>query len=683
MKVTREFSNFDVFAIVKELDTFLLNSSISNIYEVQDLLILKINTNDGKKNLIIKSDSRINLTDYEYPIPDYPNQYIRSIRKFLKNRQILSVSQFKFDRIIIIELTNYEGGSWKLVIELFNKGNFLLLDQNNTIIIAKKYRKLKNRTILAKREYNFPPSQGLDFFTIKNDDFKVLFKNSSNEIVRDLSRKLNLSGLYSEELCHRAKVDKKIHSNDLNDENFNSLYDSFRTLRNQLVFGTVNAHIVFDQQGNEVTVLPFGLEIFADYEKKFFPSFNIAVDEFYSKLDSKSILSSEDNEIEDKIRSQLKILKNQQNYLEELKIKKKKYYEIGDFLYANLNIFEKLLAVITNARKKGYYWDEINERLRKAKMENLEGTEFFEKIIPSANQVLVLINEYNVYIDINKSLGENANIIYSKGKKAESKIKGTLKAINDTKKKLEKLELKKESKEAEVDFLVKKPKKKWFEKFRWFTSSDGFLVIGGRDSNSNEIIFKKHLNANDLVFHTNFPGSPLVVIKNPNNKNIPEKTINETADFVASFSRAWRENWGVVDVFYVSTNQITKTPPSGEYIQKGSFVISGKKNFIKNAKTELAVGLRFIDLGISSNSSENIFYPTVISGPESAIKKQTANVVVIIPSKSDGFKKGKIAKDLKAYWIRNSQKKLRKWVEMLKIDEILLYLPSGYSKVKQ
>ena len=150
LKITKGFSNFDVFATVKELDAILLNGSISNVYEIQDLLILKIKSKEGKKNLIIKKDTRINLTEFDYPIPEFPNQNIRTFRKYLKNRRIISVSQYYFDRIIIIELNSKDDGSWKLVIELFNKGNFLLLDQNNTIIIAKTYKKFKDRTILAK-----------------------------------------------------------------------------------------------------------------------------------------------------------------------------------------------------------------------------------------------------------------------------------------------------------------------------------------------------------------------------------------------------------------------------------------------------------------------------------------------------------------------------------------------------
>ncbi|MFX0145982.1 MAG: ribosome rescue protein RqcH, partial [Candidatus Hodarchaeota archaeon] len=648
MKIAKEFSNFDVFAITKELDTILRNGSISNIYEVQDLIIMKINTNSGKKNLIIKKDSRINITEFDYPIPAYPNQYIRSLRKFLKNRRILSVSQYKFDRIILFELIGREEGSWTFLIELFNKGNFLLLDQNNIVLIAKKYRKFKDRTILAKKEYDFPVSQENDFFSINKTEFKTLFKNSENEIVRDISRKLKLSGLYSEEICYRAKIEKKTSGNNLNDANFNNLYDSFKDLRNQLLFGSIDAHIVKDQQGNEVTVLPFEIEIYKNFEKIKYPSFNAAVDDFYSKIDYNSIKIPKDQTIIKQIKSQEKILENQQEYLEELKMKKKRYYVIGDLLYANFNKLEKLLLVISDARKKGYSWDDINEKLQHAKIEGLEGAEYYVKILPAMNQILLNINGNDVYLDLRKSLGENANSVYSKGKKSEKKIKGTLNAIIETKDKIKRLYLKKDAIEPSIDFLIRKPKKKWYEKFRWFNSSNGFLIIGGRDATSNEIIFKKHIDKFDLVFHTNFPGSSLVVIKNPDNKQINTETINETAEFVACYSRAWKENWGVVDIFYVEPTQITKTPPSGEYLQKGSFIISGKKNFIKNIKTELTIGLVFIESNEGPNAGKQILIPKIIGGPELAIKKQTRYTISIIPSKSSNLTAGKAAKEIKA-----------------------------------
>jgi len=682
IKTDKEFSNFDVFAIVKELDLILSNGTILNVYEIKDLLIIKINTESGKKNLIVKKDTRINLTEYDYPIPNYPSQYISSLRKFLKNRRILNIFQHEFDRIIVIELSSQGDQTWKFVIELFNKGNFLLLDEENIIKIAKRYKKFKDREILANREYNFPKSQGKNFLTINKEEFKELFKNSDVGIVRDLSRKIHISGLYSEEICFKGKINKNKVGKNLEEEEYEALYDSFKKLRNQLLFGEINAQIVFDQQGKQISVIPFQIDILEEYDKKKFPSFNAAVDEFFSKVDSELFKNPREQKVDEQIKSQEKILKNQQEYLIELKDKKEKNYKIGEMIFANLNSLEKLRTVVLDAKKKGYSWEEINNKLNLAKLENLNGTEFFEKVIPSTNQLLIIINSNEIYIDLKNSIGENANNFYSKGKKAEKKIDGTLVAIAKTKKKIEKLKTEKESLEIEIDFLVKKPKKKWYEKFRWFISSDGYLIIGGRDASSNEIIFKKYIDLDDLVFHTNFPGSALVVIKNTEGKKIPLNTIQETSNFVASFSRAWKEAWGIVDIFYVQPDQISRSPPSGEFLPKGSFIISGKKNFIKNAKTELAIGLKIVEMEEYSTSNKKIFYPKIISGPETAIKKQTKNLISIVPSKSGGFTKGKLAKEIKSYFIRTIDNDLKIWVKLLTIDEILLYLPSGNSKFK-
>ena len=678
IKTIREFSNFDVFAIVKELDSILLNSSILNVYEVEDLLLLKINTKDGRKNLIIKRDSRINLTEYDYPIPNYPSQYIRSLRKLLKNRTILKISQHQFDRIIVIELS-YENKPWKFVIELFNKGNFLLLNENNIIKIAKKYRKFKDRIILANKEYFFPKSQKYDFLTINNEDFYDLCSKSNIEIVRNISRQVHLSGLYSEEICLRANIEKNTISDNLSDQDYVNLFEAFKKLRNNLLFGEIDAQIILDQDGNEISVLPFEIEILKNYEKRKFPTFNEAVDDYFSKIDSEALISPKDQRIQDLIKNKKKILKNQLEYLEELKIKKSKFYEIGELIYTNLHSLEKLFYVILNAREKGYKWHEINDKIHNAKKEKLSETELFEKIIPSTNQLLLKIREYEVYLDLMKSVGENANQIYNKGKKAEKKIIGTLEAIKKSHNAIEKLVLEKESIEMEVDFLLKKPRKKWYEKYRWFTSSDNFLIIGGRDSTSNEIIFKKHLDPTDLVFHTNFPGSPLVVIKNPENLEITPKTIQETAIFTASFSRAWKENWGVVDVFYVIPSQISRSPPSGEFLSKGSFIISGKKNFIKNVKTQLAIGLIFEELDNKTKEDRKVFYPKLIVGPNSAIQTLTNFSVNIAPSKSSGLTKGKLAKEIKTHFIKNISEDLRMWVKLLSLDVILLHLPSGFS----
>ena len=117
-------------------------------------------------------------------------------------------------------------------------------------------------------------------------------------------------------------------------------------------------------------------------------------------------------------------------------------------------------------------------------------------------------------------------------------------------------------------------------------------------------------------------------------------------------------------------------------MQKGSFIISGKKNFIKNVKTELTIGLIFVELNEGSNIEKQMLFPKIISGPELAIKKQTKHIIAIVPSKSSNLTAGKVAKEIKAYYLKSVDKELKKWVEILSIDDIILYLPSGSSTIK-
>ena len=191
-----------------------------------------------------------------------------------------------------------------------------------------------------------------------------------------------------------------------------------------------------------------------------------------------------------------------------------------------------------------------------------------------------------IELDIRKTIEENAARYFEESKKAKGKIDAVRAIIEKSKLELERLE----EKELEVEKkeVVEKREKKWFEKFRWFISSEGFLCIGGRDATSNEIVIKKHTDPSDIVFHTEMSGSPFFVVKSEG-KPIGEITLNEVGIATASFSRAWKQGIGYLDVFYVNPDQVSKEAKSGEYIAKGAFMIYGKKNIIR-AEPGLAIG---------------------------------------------------------------------------------------------
>src|SRR3989338_3908306 len=102
--------------------------------------------------------------------------------------------------------------------------------------------------------------------------------------------------------------------------------------------------------------------------------------------------------------------------------------------------------------------------------------------------------------DIKKSIEQNAGHYFEKAKKARKKIKGAEEAIARANEKLEKL--KKEAEKEEKEKTVIERKKEWYEKFRWFLSSEDLLCIGGRDATTNDILVRKYMEPGDIVLHT-------------------------------------------------------------------------------------------------------------------------------------------------------------------------------------
>ena len=255
-------------------------------------------------------------------------------------------------------------------------------------------------------------------------------------------------------------------------------------------------------------------------------------------------------------------------------------------------------------------------------------------------------------LDLRKSVDENASDYFEKAKKIKRKIEGAEKALNENLKKLDELNVKKEKDETRKKESEKiSRKKEWYEKFRWFRSSEGFLVIGGRDATSNEIVIKKHTDANDLVFHTDMAGSPFFVVKSENRK-IGESTKREVADATCTFSRAWKLGLQTSPVFYVNPGQVSKKTKSGEFMGKGAFMIYGKTNYIDN----------ILNLSIGSTDDNKI-----MAGPLEAIKAHCKKFVVLIQG---GEKPSSVAKYIKHILGHD-------------VDEIIRALPAGSFKVKK
>ncbi|MGI0081021.1 MAG: NFACT RNA binding domain-containing protein, partial [Nitrososphaerales archaeon] len=227
--------------------------------------------------------------------------------------------------------------------------------------------------------------------------------------------------------------------------------------------------------------------------------------------------------------------------------------------------------------------------------------------------------------------------------------------------------------------------REWFERYRWFLTSDLRLAVGGRDSTSNSIVINKYTEPGEFVFHADLHGSPFFVLKERHGEptDLPSEIELELAQATVSFSRAWKDELGSADAFWVRPDQIKKSAPSGEYLPRGSFFIEGKKNFVKHLRLELSLGIMTSDRlpheEASLEKPEALIQPVVVCGPDKGLSRYCVARVRIAPGKEKGTA---IARRIKQIFVgKVKDEALREAVKKLSIDEFIRVLPSGNYKL--
>lgn len=135
----------------------------------------------------------------------------------------------------------------------------------------------------------------------------------------------------------------------------------------------------------------------------------------------------------------------------------------------------------------------------------------------------------------------------------------------------------------------------WFEKFYWFISSDGYLVLAGRDPAQQELLYKRHLRYGDIFCHADTANASAAIIKNdPNSPNapVPPTTLSQAGSFAVCSSSAWDSKAGMGS-WWIPASQVSKLSPSGEVLPIGEFAVRGAKNHMPPGPLLLGLGLVF------------------------------------------------------------------------------------------
>ncbi|MEM0485258.1 MAG: ribosome rescue protein RqcH [Thermoplasmata archaeon] len=442
---------------------------------------------------------------------------------------------------------------------------------------------------IKKDEEYVLPPSPINPLKMDYESFSKSFEGSK-DIVVFLATKFNLSH-YAEHICSTLNIPKEKKIYELNEEEKTSIFEAIK----KFLFS-------IDGKGyfcnGKIMCIKIG-------ECEEFQNINDAILRF---LEGK-IEENEEKRIE----------KEQRKKLEEYKEKALEYRKIADEIIGKIDLYN---SIFDKLRRK----EKINELI------SIDGK--IAKIKIDENSPIL-------EVDFTKKPSEIAQFYYSEAKKLEEKINSIINIVGKIKKK--KVKEKK----------VIERKRFWFEKYRWFISSEGILVLAGRDAKTNEEVVKKYLGEKDYYVHADVHGAPSVVVKDT---KVSEKTLIEAGIFGLCHSKVWSSGYLVGDAYWVTFSQVSKMAESGEYVAKGAWVIRGKRNYMRNLKLEIGVG---------KIKYENV--DLLMAGPIDAIKSKTSKYLVIIPGET---KKEELAKIISEKF---------NWP----LDDVMAILPPGSGKIME
>lgn len=650
----------DIRAVISEINANYVGMRVYNVYDIDNkTYLIRLQKPDSKAVLLIESGTRIHSTEFEWPKNLMPSGFAMKCRKHLKSRRLAHVKQLGVDRIVDIQFGSDEA-AYHLIVELYDRGNIILTDHEYTILNLLRFRTAEAEDVkIAVRERypveNARPPEPL--ISLERLTEIVSKANSGEQIKRILNPHLPYGGTLIEHclievgLPGLMKIDNQFNITEAGPKLLEALQlaeiymekaGSFNG-KGYIIQKTEKKPSITPDKPHEelLTYEEFHPFLFAQHSKSpyvEFESYDKAVDEFFSKMESQKIDIKALQQEKQAMKKLENVKKDHVQRLEALHQAQEVDRLKGELVEMNLPMVERALQVVRSALANQVDWAEIGLIVKEAQAAGDPVACAIKELKLQTNHITMLLkNPYTgseegealeeessvdtteglqqqkgkknrnkdkgqkgkieknkpvlVDVDISLSAYANAKKYYDHKRSAAKKEQKTVEAAEKAFKSAEK-KTKQTLKEVQTVTTIQKARKVyWFEKFLWFISSENYLIIAGRDQQQNEMIVKRYLRAGDIYVHADLHGATSCVIKNPSGEPVPPRTLTEAGTMAVCYSAAWDAKV-ITSAWWVHHNQVSKTAPTGEYLTTGSFMIRGKKNFLP--PSYLIMGFSFL-----------------------------------------------------------------------------------------
>ena len=654
-----ELSSIELRYLVNEIRSRIISSSsgyyVSSINAItRSSLFLRLHHPMQEDIMFVLSTRGIWITRLKFKPVEENNSLESVAQKELERSKLELIEQIGSERIVSLKFRHPDGKVRIVVGEFFGDGNLIICNENMQIIAILNPIHVRHRTLSVGLRYVYPPARGVDVFNITLDQMLSLRDGAKNlDVLRWIGRNISMPKKFVEEVINRAGIEVDKHAAQLSDDEVSKIYNTIKNIINEVSTGGKNHEpivILLDDKPQEA--LPIITQEAAAASKliknnniKKVASYMDAVDEVLSS----EIMDIGRNSRTVELDRQIAVLEHdfeELNKAKETVLKKaaairKLAGELMALSYRGSDVIADLLAA------------------NSASLVTEKGIQYIEV---AGEQVKMQSN-----------LAKAGSMLFARAKEME---RGNASIEEARGKILAQIgKLRSETAAIHRKVIVKEQiSREWYERYRWFITTDGLLVIGGRDASSNSALIRKHLTEHDIVFHAEVHGSPFFIIKNAaafaaTQESTINSSLNEVAQATISFSRAWKDGLSSADAYWVMAEQVKKGAPTGQFLPKGSFVIEGKRNYIKGVELRLAIGI------MQLNNRE-----TLLCGPEEAVKKRSIFYTVLLQGGVDPMN---AAKKVKSEFVKiaGENTKIAESIKHVSLDEFVRALPTGQSRL--
>jgi predicted ribosome quality control (RQC) complex YloA/Tae2 family protein len=486
--------------------------------------------------------------------------FARELRRLLTGAAVRSVGEPSGERYLEIAMGRSDDPEGiTLALEMFGKGN-LLVASGATLTAVAEPRRWAHRQVRIGAPYSRPPTR-LDPWTIGRAELEAELTRSRNDLASTLAARLSFGGPVGEELIARAGLDGAEAASSRPPAVAERVYGAVRELLREV--GERPPGFLYERAGTLVDATPYSSRRWSAVEgvaERVLPSFSEAAREFFVSL-VPAVPSPEEAEAARRAREIERLVAQQSAAIAGLTESVQALRETAETILAHYAEAEAAIA------------------LRRAD--------------PASPRHFELeIDGHRLPLSVEQSPREAAGAVFEESKRQQAKLAGARAALAETEARRTESTRARPARSRSPGETPRRSKPHWFERFRWFLSSEGAVVIAGRDASSNDLAVRRNLKEGDRYVHADLHGAASVIVKHPppGAPELTDLTLREAGQWAVVFSKAWRAGLASASAFWVEPDQVSKAGASGEFVARGAWAIHGTKHVLRDLPVEIGLG---------------------------------------------------------------------------------------------